>query len=205
MFTVMQNTFKEQSTQLASSIQSQFRERAGRIDRGVKQAGFWVLYMTTMPSVLVETGFLTNSEEEKYLNSKEGQDYLASAIYRATRDYINEVDKMTNISSSAQNELAPAPDSSAGETDLPGEGLKFMVQIAISAEKKPIVPENFKGLKDVVEIPSNDIFKYASGSFDNYAPAAEYRKTIGTLYPDAFVIAVKNNKIVPLQDALISK
>ena len=75
MFTVMQNTFKEQSTLLASSIQSQFRERAGRIDRGVKQAGFWVLYMTTMPSVLVETGFITNSEEEKYLNSKEGQDY----------------------------------------------------------------------------------------------------------------------------------
>jgi len=205
MFTVMQNTFKEQSTQLASSIQRQFRERAGRIDRGVKQAGFWVLYMTTMPSVLVETGFLTNSEEEKYLNSKEGQDYLASAIYRATRDYINEVDKMTNISSSAQNELAPAPDFSAGETDFPGDGIKFMVQIAISAEKKPIVPANFKGLKDVVEIPSNDIFKYASGSFDNYAPAAEYRKTIGTLYPDAFVIAVKNNKIVPLQDALISK
>ncbi len=205
MFTVMQNTFKEQSTQLASSIQNQFRIRAGRTDRGVKQAGFWVLYMTTMPSVLVETGFITNPEEEKYLVSKEGQDYLASAIYRATRDYINEVDKKSNIPSSAQNELAPAPDFSGGETDLADDGLKFMIQIAISAVKKPLIPENFKGLKDVVEIPSNDIFKYASGSFETYAPAAEYRKTIETLYPDAFVIAVKNNKILPLQDALNSK
>jgi len=205
MFTVMQNTFKEQSTQLASSIQSQFRNRAGRTDRGVKQAGFWVLYMTTMPSVLIETGFITNSEEEKYLNSKEGQDYMASAIYRATRDYINEVDKKSNISSSAENEMTAAPDFSGGDTDLAEDGLKFMIQIAISAEKKPLLPANFKGLIDVVEIPSNDIFKYASGSFDNYAPAAEYRKTIETLYPDAFVIAVKNNKILPLQDALNSK
>ncbi len=112
MFTVMQNTFKEQSTLLASGIQSQFKNRAGRIDRGVKQAGFWVLYMTTMPSVLVETGFITNAEEEKYLNSKEGQDYIASAIYRATRDYINEVDKKSNISTSAENEKSEVTDSS---------------------------------------------------------------------------------------------
>ena len=205
MFTVMQNTFKEQSTQFASIIQNQFRERAGRIDRGVKQAGFWVLYMTTMPSVLVETGFITNSEEEKFLNSKEGQDYIASAIYRATRDYINEVDKKSNISTSTGNETASVPDSSAGKTDIGGDKLKYMIQIATSAEKKPVNPANFKGLKDVVELPSNDIYKYASGSFDNYAPAAEYRKAIGNLYPDAFVIAVKNNKIVPLQDALNSK
>jgi N-acetylmuramoyl-L-alanine amidase len=161
--------------------------------------------MTTMPSVLVETGFISNSEEEKYLVSKEGQEILASAVYRATRDYINEVDKKSNIPSSAQNELAPAPDFSTGETDLPGDSIKFMIQIAISAEKKPLLPANFKGLKDVVEIPSNDIYKYASGSFETYAPAAEYRKTIETLYPDAFVIAVKNNKILPLQDALNSK
>ena len=205
MFTVMQNTFKEQSTQFASIIQNQFRERAGRIDRGVKQAGFWVLYMTTMPSVLVETGFITNSEEEKFLNSKEGQDYIASAIYRATRDYINEVDKNSNISTSAGSETASVPDSSADKTGIGGDRTKFMIQIVTSAEKKPLNPANFKGLKDVVELHSNDIFKYASGSFDDYAPAAEYRKTIGNLYPDAFVIAVKNNKIVPLPDALNSK
>jgi N-acetylmuramoyl-L-alanine amidase len=205
MFTVMQNIFKEQSTLLASGIQSQFKNRAGRIDRGVKQAGFWVLYMTTMPSVLVETGFITNAEEEKYLNSKEGQDYMASAIYRATRDYINEVDKKSNISTSVENEESEVTDSSIVESVAAEDKLKFMIQIATSAERKALVPGNFKGLTDVVELPSQDNFKYASGSFDDYAQAAEYRKKILTLYRDAFVIAVKNYKILPLQEALNSK
>lgn len=97
MFTLMQNIFQEQSTSLASNIQTQFRDRVSRSDRGVKQAGFWVLFMTTMPSVLIETGFITNLAEENFLNSKQGQDYLSSAIFRACRDYINEIDSKSGI------------------------------------------------------------------------------------------------------------
>jgi N-acetylmuramoyl-L-alanine amidase len=205
MFTLMQNTFREQSTLLASSIQSQLKNRAGRTDRGVKQAGFWVLYMTTMPSVLVETGFITNTDEEKYLVSKEGQDYIASAIYRATRDYINEIDKKTNISTSDEKEQVLEPDSSITEKNPVDNELKFMIQIATSAEKKALVPENFKGIKEVVELSSQNLFRYATGSFVNYSQAAEQRKKLEVIYPDAFVIAVKNNKILPLQDALNSK
>ena len=92
MFSLTQKVFQEQSTDLASKIQTEFRERVNRNDRDVKQAGFWVLFNTKMPSVLVETGFITNPAEEKYLNSKEGQDYLASSIFRACRDYLNEID-----------------------------------------------------------------------------------------------------------------
>jgi N-acetylmuramoyl-L-alanine amidase len=98
IFSLMQNVFQEQSLDLATKIQNQFRNRAGRIDRGVKQDGFWVLYMTSMPSVLIETGFITNPDEEKYLASVSGQEYIASAIFRAARDYINEVDKKSYIS-----------------------------------------------------------------------------------------------------------
>lgn len=104
MFALMQNIFIEQSTELASKIQNQFRDRAGRVDRGVRQAGFWVLYMTTMPSVLIETGYMTNPEEEKYLVSREGQEYIASAIYRACRDYINQADRKNGISTAAAEE-----------------------------------------------------------------------------------------------------
>jgi N-acetylmuramoyl-L-alanine amidase len=205
MFTSMQNIFQEQSTGLASNVQSQFKSRAGRIDRGVKQAGFWVLYMTTMPSVLIETGFITNSDEEKYLVSKEGQDFIASAIFRAARDYINDVDKKSNISTM----MDPAPETRIDTASLPAvpltDQITFMVQISTSSERRDLKPENFKGIKDVVEISSSNRYRYAAGSYMKYSDAAYFRKKIENLYPDAFVIAVRNGKILPLLEALESK
>ncbi len=205
MFTSMQNIFQEQSTGLASNVQSQFKSRAGRIDRGVKQAGFWVLYMTTMPSVLIETGFITNSDEEKYLVSKEGQDFIASAIFRAARDYINDVDKKSNISTATD----PAPEIRIDTASIPAvpltDQITFMVQISTSSERRDLKPENFKGIKDVVEISSSNRYRYAAGSYMKYSDAADFRKKIENLYPDAFVIAVRNGKILPLLEALESK
>ncbi len=92
IFSLYQNTNIGHSISLASKIEEQFSERVSRKSRGVHQAGFIVLFKTTMPSVLVETGFLTNREEEMFLNSEQGQDYLASAIFRAVRDYKEEID-----------------------------------------------------------------------------------------------------------------
>lgn len=202
MFTLMQNIFKEQSTQLASGVQNQFRTRAGRIDRGVKQAGLLVLYMTSMPSILVETGFITNPDEEKYLMSKDGQEYIASAIFRAARDYISEIDKKSVIRSSA-DPVQQVREDTVIESDAPAEaGLRFMVQITTSAYRKEIKAENFRGIADVTEFRSDDRFRYAAGNFVNYNDAVEYRKQILGLYPDAFIIAVRENKIIPLQEAL---
>lgn len=85
-----QNEYLDMSLDLAEKIQTQFRERAKRKDLGVRQAGFLVLWRTTMPSVLIEIGFISNPTEERYLNSQYGQDIIASAIYRAIRDYLKE-------------------------------------------------------------------------------------------------------------------
>ena len=202
MFTLMQKVYQEQSTNLASKIQTQFRERVSRNDRDVKQAGFWVLYTTTMPSVLVETGFITNPAEEKFLISKQGQDYIASAIFRACRDYINEIDSKSGIS--WKQDPDPKIDAPAQITEKTGE-IVFMVQIVTSSSQNEIRPENFNGLKDVIEINAPDRFKYASGRFSDYSDAVRYRKNIKSFYPDAFVIAVKDNKILPLQQALDQK
>jgi N-acetylmuramoyl-L-alanine amidase len=86
-FTLFQNAFLEQSTWFASLVQDEMKDRVGMYDRGVRQAGFLVLYKTTMPSVLVETGFLSNPEEEKFLMSQKGQQYISSAIFRAFRKF----------------------------------------------------------------------------------------------------------------------
>lgn len=92
-FTMLQNAYLDQSLTLASNVQKHFKERVNLFDRGVKQAGFLVLYKTTMPSVLIETGFISNAKEEKILASDEGQTYIASAIYRAVKDYKRMVEK----------------------------------------------------------------------------------------------------------------
>ena len=87
IFSLMQNLYFEQSINFAAHVQTQFRDRASRKDRGVKQQGLLVLARTSMPGVLIETGFMTNPEEEIFLLSESGQDYIASAIFRAFRDY----------------------------------------------------------------------------------------------------------------------
>lgn len=204
MFSLTQKAFQEQSTDLASKIQAQFRERVNRNDRDVKQAGFWVLYNTKMPSVLVETGFITNTAEEKYLNSAEGQDYLASAIYRACREYLSVLDSRSGISLQKIPEKGPQaePDSVTSDTIKP---VVFRVQIRSSLTKVDIKPENFKGVKDITEISLPDRYRYVSGSFTDYSEAVIYRSKMGVLYPDAFVIAMQGNKIIPLQQALMQK
>ena len=94
IFSLYQSAYLQNSLRLATKVEEQFKKRAGRRSKGVKQAGFWVLYKTSMPSILVETGYLSNAKEEKDLNDELKQDYIASAIFRAFRDYKKELDSM---------------------------------------------------------------------------------------------------------------
>lgn len=84
---LFQQEYLNQSLQLAANVQEQFSKRVGRKDRGVQQAGFLVLWKTAMPSILIELGFISNAAEERFLASESGQIYMASAIYRAFRDF----------------------------------------------------------------------------------------------------------------------
>ncbi|MCU0317753.1 MAG: N-acetylmuramoyl-L-alanine amidase [Amoebophilaceae bacterium] len=92
LFSLCQNANNDNSLKLAQNIQHQFKNRVGRRSRGVKQAGLLVLWQTAAPSVLVEVGFITHPKEEKYLNSQSGQSHIASGIFRAFRDYKNELE-----------------------------------------------------------------------------------------------------------------
>ena len=204
MFTLMQNVFQKQSTDLASKIQTQFTEKVNRKDRGVKQAGFWVLFNTTMPSVLIETGFISNTTEEKFLNSEQGQDYLASAIFRACRDYMDEINSKSMPLTSIIRDTTVRTDVPE-ITIIPAGQITFMVQIASSKSKTEIKPENFKGLMNLSEINNQGRFKYASGRFTEYQDAVQHSKEIRNLYPDAFVIAIRDNELLPLHQALTQK
>ena len=188
-----------------------------------------------MPSILIELGFISNNEEEKYLNSKDGQDYLASAIFRACRDYMNEIDSKSAISvqgptANANNTASTEkvatntnttskeePKKSSEETKAttasnketkeiknpaPSSTISFRVQIATTATQKALIPDNFNGHTDISEIIEPDRYKYCVGDFNNYNDAVAYRKKVESEYPDAFVVGIKDNKILPLQQAL---
>lgn len=93
IFELFQSAYRNQSVKFAEKVETNFQKHAGRSSRGVKQAGFLVLYRTTMPAVLIEAGFLTNPNEENYLTSTSGQAKLAESIYNAFAAYKAEIDK----------------------------------------------------------------------------------------------------------------
>ncbi len=186
IFSLMQNTYLEQSLNFASYVQDQFRDRAKRIDRGVKQAGFLVLWNTTMPSVLVEMGFISNTNEEKYLLSDTGQDYIASAIFRAFRNYKTAVENKSDFSKS------PVAISS----------IHFMVQIMASRKPIPLNSDHFTGFEEVKEFKTDNMYKYAVGNESSYDEIMKYIQKVKLRYSDSFIIAVENGKIIPLNEAL---
>ncbi len=131
--TIMQEEFLDQSILLAKLIQDNFTSRLKRNDRKVKQAGFIVLHQTFMPSVLIETGFLTNRDEGRYLNSTKGQTEIGSAIAKAIINYRNSIpDAETVISNGTGNN---PPEEIKQEVKKPDPDIKKEVELPIVKEK----------------------------------------------------------------------
>ena len=94
LFELTQSAFKDNSLKMAAKVEHQFKNRVGRRSLGVKQGPFWVLWATTMPSILIELGFLTNEKEEQYLLNEANIELMASGIYRAFKEYKEELDSV---------------------------------------------------------------------------------------------------------------
>ena len=204
MFSFLQNTFLDQSLNYAAFVENEFQTRALRKSRGVKQAGFLVLWKTTMPSVLIETGYLTNPREEKYLSSSNGQDYIASAIYRAFKSYKKAIEDKSNFATLIEKEIDT--DTDLAPVNVPVNDTSeifFKIQIASSSNSVSTSPEQFKGLENVEELKIDNIYKYTVGSSSNYADIIKFKKDIEDKFPDAFIIAVaKTGRQIPVNEAL---
>lgn len=210
IFSVMQNTYLKHSIEFASYVQDQFRDRSQRKDRGVVQQGLLVLAQTSMPGVLIETGFISNQEEEKFLMSEYGQDLIASAIYRAFKRYkvrIEENSRFTPEQAFAKEQQDPQTTLFSGtESDAAehnDDEIVFKVQIASSKNRVDPEPSAFKGYEDVSVVQQGKWYKYALGSNLSYHEALEKCSNIKKDFPGAFVIAVRDNEIVPLNEALL--
>ncbi len=214
MFELVQDEYLEQSVMFASDIQKQFRERAKRVDRSVKQAGFLVLRRTTMPSVLIETGFLSHSSERNYLLSESGKTNLASAISRAFKEYKRKIEDKSSfnlitentkintegkkLKTSANKELDPPKNIQSTNT----KDICFSVQIMALKRKLETIPTNFKGEKNVFTVKSKEINRYYSGKFNSLKEARTEKSRLQKKYPSAFVVAFEKNKIISVKKAL---
>ena len=189
-----QSVYLNQSLELGSLIQNQFSDRVGRKDRGVKQAGYYVISFTNMPSVLVELGFLTNPEEEDFLNSQNGKELMASALLRAFRTY-----KEKHHPGPAAPEPAPAPQpapeepatpaAAASNPDAPLASPTYRIQILASQDPLSTDDSRLAHVGLVVEYIRNGLYKYAVGSFDSSVEASLQKSQIQNQgFPDAFVV-----------------
>ena len=194
---LMQQTYLDQSIIAANSIQKSFVSNLKRKDRTVKQAGFVVLKYTYMPSVLVETGFLTNSPEGAYLNSLKGQTNMADALAKAIVNYRD------NRNASFQNTTLAEESNKIEKSKKLNEQLVFKVQIAASKKKLDLKPYNFKGLKFISRTKNERLFRYYYGSTTSYEKAknlAQFAKKQG--YKNAFIVPFLGNSKITISEAL---
>ena len=203
--TLFQDENLDQSLSLAGKIQKQFTERVGRKDRSVYQAGFLVLWKTSMPSVLVELGYLSNSSEEKFLVSKEGQVFMASAIYRAFKEYKREYEKENNAYEYRKQILNNEESTPSEVTSIDPKVksiLYYAVQMYTSPRQLSLSDLRFKKLKNLSYYEHNGMYKYTSGSFASFSEAALYKKEVVSKgFKDAFVVAFYHDKRISMDEA----
>jgi N-acetylmuramoyl-L-alanine amidase len=201
IFEFMQNKHLEQSISLASEIQKAFTS-AKRIDRGVKQAGLLVLRKTSMPGVLVELGFMTNKDEEKYMRSAAGQNALATALYNAFVKYKKEYDKRTAVQnktiapvvSPKQEAIGVTGKKETKSTDVKNDLMVYKIQILMSAKKLSTTDKCFKGYKNISWYQDGKMYKYTYFESANKEAADKKLKQVKKDFSGAFVVAFKNGK-----------
>lgn len=220
--------YLDQSISFASKLQSEFT-KIGRYNRGVKQAGFLVLYKTTMPSVLIETGFLTNPTEEKFLSSDASQTLMANSMFIAFKQYKNELEGITNSTDNPLPEIIEEKNiKKEFKKEVPKEEIVkkeevikietpkeekvvatnsnaviFKVQIETSDSELSKTSPDFKGVT-VDEYKQNGLFKYTTGNIENDIEGAKKLKVEmkNKGFQHAFVVAFVGGERISIEKAI---
>jgi len=184
----------------ASKVQNQFGKSSNRKNRGVKQAGFLVLSRTTMPSVLIEVGFITNEREEDYLNSDTGKDEVAKSIFNAFKDYKKEID---DLSSERINNLVKK-DTTQLHSDQKYDEIENFLSVQFFASKDSIQFNNNELNKDLIFcIKENTLFKYFYGKANSYSEIKVTQNKMKNYgFFDSFIVGFFNKNKTDLSKVL---
>lgn len=213
IFEFMQDANMSQSVSFAKKVQSQFRNNSKRIDKGVKQAGFLVLRETSMPSVLIELGFISTDDEAQYLISEKGSSSMAQSIYRAFVSYKNSRSNEHSPATPAVVEPEPEPEPSQPEVEKPAtpapatvpasqEAPVFKIQILTSDRPLKNGDARFKGLKNIENYKEGNIYKYTYAASTNYNEVLRKKKEITSKFKDCFIIAFRNGVKMDVNEAI---
>ena len=194
IFEFMQNEYQKESLKMASLTQNQMVSSAKRPDRGVHQAGYLVLWKSTMPSILIELGFISNDNECKYLTSQKGIDEMSNSLYLAFKEYLDYHNKLLEKAVPVAQAIG---NKGADKKELPVYKVQFM------SIKKPL-KENDKRLSaypNVSYYTEGGTCKYTCGDTTDYDAIQETKKEVQKKYKDAFVIAVYEGKKISVKKA----
>ena len=227
IFEFMQDKYMEQSVHLASLMQKQFRQTCRRADRGVHQAGFLVLKASAMPSILIELGFISTPEEERYLNTEEGAGTMAKGIYRAFLNYKREHElRLTGVSRTivpTEQEEDNAPAIAQKDTEsvntapqqekLLAEAKTKPAATAKTAPKRPIVVESTTNDSEITfkiqiltsskPLAKNDKRLKGLKEVDYYKEGGIYKYTYGASADYNKVLRTKRTITAQFKDAFI--
>lgn len=202
-----ENIYQDKSILMAKNVQDEF-VKLGRKNRGVKQAPYYVITFTNMPSILIELGFLSNHKEEDYLQSKEAQEELSSAVYRAFIDYQSKlfnIQPLNTPQTTVRVEKAEKANAYEGLIweEIPLNEVAFKVQIMSSATPLQKKSNQFKGLERIEEYLSNGAHKYLVGSTRSLDDAKKNQKILRDAgFSGAFVVAFENGIRISNEEAL---
>lgn len=214
MFEFMKDQYMDRSITCADFIQKKMINASKRNDRGVRQAGFLVLRATAMPSVLIELGFISNKEEEKYLNNNENQVKIATAIFNGIKEYKHELDKKSGNSNSEElevrsEELGVKEENKEDKGELKNEKgeithnseYEFYIQYLVSKNNYNADNAVFKGHTPTKILNENNLYKYLIGPYD-VNTVFNKRNEITKDFPDAFIVAYKQGQKVSTPEAI---
>ncbi|MBO7459076.1 MAG: N-acetylmuramoyl-L-alanine amidase [Paludibacteraceae bacterium] len=215
MFELMQNSFMDQSLQFAEQVQKRFVGHLNRSDRGVQQASFWVLLKTACPSILFEMGFISNPEEERYLNQDASMAQMANALVNAFGAYTHKqaVKKETLViesSSRADRELIEGKSRATEEKNTTSQKeqksavpTQTYYAVQVCAAKILLKPDDPKLKGQPCEyIQNGDWYKYYTAADTDRAKVAKAQKELKRLFPDCWII--KFEKEIPNDQSQIT-